>query len=130
MTDVPPRIYSRKTAARPFDIIHDIPRSLSLAQSLLKGQNAPIYTSGTHAYDQCLKSRPFGSWPGRPGPKISPGRADLGRKFFRAGPTQSQNSHGPGRLGPKISNTIYDTVGNKRVKIKHKFTHFAVSQDF
>ena len=47
MTDVKPRIYGRKTAARPFDIIHDIPQSLSLAQSLLKGQKAPICTSGT-----------------------------------------------------------------------------------
>ena len=32
----------RKTAARPFDTIHDIPRSLSLAESLLKGRNTPI----------------------------------------------------------------------------------------
>ena len=42
-TDVPSWIYDRKTAARPFDTIHDILRCLSLAQSLLKGRNAPIW---------------------------------------------------------------------------------------
>ena len=35
-------LYDWKTAARPFDTIHDILRSLTLAQSLLKGRNAPI----------------------------------------------------------------------------------------
>ena len=34
-------MYYRKTAARPFDTIHDILRSLSLVQSLLKGRNSP-----------------------------------------------------------------------------------------
>ena len=36
-------IYDRKTAATRFDIIHAIPRSLSLAQCLIKGRNAPIW---------------------------------------------------------------------------------------
>ena len=45
-TDVPSWIYDRKTAARPFDTIHDILRCLSLAQSLLKGRNAPIWRIG------------------------------------------------------------------------------------
>ena len=49
---------------------------------------------GDSSLHQCLKSRPFGSGPGRLGlkiptgrlgPKIPPGRADLGPKFFRAG---------------------------------------------
>ena len=43
LADVPASIYDRKTAARPFDTIHDILRCLSLAQSLLKGRNAPIW---------------------------------------------------------------------------------------
>ena len=41
LTDVPASIYDRKTAARPFDTIHDILRSLSLVQSLLKDRNSP-----------------------------------------------------------------------------------------
>ena len=45
-TDVPSWIYDRKTAARPFDTIHDILRCLSLAQSILKGRNAPIWRIG------------------------------------------------------------------------------------
>ena len=40
ITDVPASIYDRKTAARPFDTIHDILQSLSLVQSLLSGRNA------------------------------------------------------------------------------------------
>ena len=36
-------MYDRKNAARPFDTIHDILRSLSLVNSLLKGRNAPIW---------------------------------------------------------------------------------------
>ena len=43
LTDVPASIYDRKTAARPFDTNHNILRCLSLAQSLLKGRNAPIW---------------------------------------------------------------------------------------
>ena len=35
LTDVPASIYERKTAARPFDTIHALLRSLSLSQSLL-----------------------------------------------------------------------------------------------
>ena len=46
LADVPASIYDRKTAARPFDTIHDILRCLSLAQSLLKGRNAPIWRIG------------------------------------------------------------------------------------
>ena len=42
LTDVQASMYERKTAARPFDTIHDILRSLSLVQSLLKGRNMPI----------------------------------------------------------------------------------------
>ena len=34
-TDVPASIYDRKTAARPFDTINDILRSLSLAQPVI-----------------------------------------------------------------------------------------------
>ena len=40
--DVEASIYDRKTAAQPFDTTDDILRSLSLAQSLLKDQNALI----------------------------------------------------------------------------------------
>ena len=43
LTKVPALIYNRKTAARPFDTIHDILRALSLVQSLLKGWNASIW---------------------------------------------------------------------------------------
>ena len=46
-TDAPTLIYDRKTAARPFDTIHDILRSLSLVKALIKDQNAPIGASGT-----------------------------------------------------------------------------------
>ena len=46
LTDVPASRYDRKTAARPFDSIHDILRSISLAQSFLKGRNAPIWRIG------------------------------------------------------------------------------------
>ena len=38
--------YDRKMDARPFDTIHDILRCLSVAQSLLKGRNAPISRIG------------------------------------------------------------------------------------
>ena len=41
MTDVQAAMYDRKTAARPFDTISDILRSLSLVQSLLKARNSP-----------------------------------------------------------------------------------------
>ena len=44
-TDFQASFYDRKTP-RPFDTIHDILRSLSLAQSLLEGQNEPIWRSG------------------------------------------------------------------------------------
>ena len=37
-TYVPAPMYDRKTTARTFDTIHDIIRSLSLAQSFLKGE--------------------------------------------------------------------------------------------
>ena len=43
MTDVSPLMYDRKTAARFFNTIHDILRSLSLEQSLLEGRNASIW---------------------------------------------------------------------------------------
>ena len=46
LTDDTASIYDRKTAARHFDTIHDILRALSLAQSLLKGRNAPVSRSG------------------------------------------------------------------------------------
>ena len=42
LTDVP-SLYDRKTAARPFDTIHDNLRYLSLVQSLLKGRNASLW---------------------------------------------------------------------------------------
>ena len=41
-TDVTAQISDRKMAARRFETIHNILRSLSLAESLLKGRNAPI----------------------------------------------------------------------------------------
>ena len=44
--DVQASIYDRKTAARRFDSIHDILRFLSRVQSLLEGQNPPIWRSG------------------------------------------------------------------------------------
>ena len=43
LLDVPASIYDRKMDARPFDTINDILRGLSLAQSLLKRRNAPIW---------------------------------------------------------------------------------------
>ena len=43
LTDVQPSMYDRKTAARPFKIIHVIIRSLSLAQTFLRDRNAPIW---------------------------------------------------------------------------------------
>ena len=42
LADVPASIYDKKTAARRFDIIHDVLRCLSLAKSLLKSRNIPI----------------------------------------------------------------------------------------
>ena len=39
-------INNKKIAARPFDTIHDILRSLSLAQYLLKRRKAPIWRIG------------------------------------------------------------------------------------
>ena len=39
-------MYDIKTAAQPFDTIHDILRSLSLLQSLLKGRNSPNWRIG------------------------------------------------------------------------------------
>ena len=39
--DVRASMYDRKNAARPFDTIHDILRSLILVQSLLKARNSP-----------------------------------------------------------------------------------------
>ena len=45
----------KKTAARRFDTIHDILRSLSLEQSLLKGRNAPIWRSGKWAINEALQ---------------------------------------------------------------------------
>ena len=47
LTNASASLYDRKTAARPFDTIHDIKLSISFAQSLLKGRNAPTGTSGT-----------------------------------------------------------------------------------
>ena len=43
LIDVPGSIYDIKLTARRFDTINDILKSLSLAQSLLKGRNAPIW---------------------------------------------------------------------------------------
>ena len=45
LTDVPASIHDSKTVSRRFNTIYDIFRSLSLAQSLLKGRNAPICRS-------------------------------------------------------------------------------------
>ena len=42
-TKVPASMYDKKTAAGPFDTIHDVLRYFSLVQSLLKGRNAPIW---------------------------------------------------------------------------------------
>ena len=42
LTDTTASIYDRKTAARPFDTINDIFRSLSLVQTLLKDRKTPI----------------------------------------------------------------------------------------
>ena len=43
LKDVQALIYHRQTPAQPFHSIHAILRSLSLAQSLLKDRNAPIW---------------------------------------------------------------------------------------
>ena len=43
LTDVSDSIYDIKMDARPFDIIHDILRCLSLVQSLFEDRNAPIW---------------------------------------------------------------------------------------
>ena len=48
-------MYDRKTAAWPFDTIHDILRSFSLAQSLLKGRNSPIWRIGNRGVKLYLK---------------------------------------------------------------------------
>ena len=40
LENVQDSIHDRKTTSRRFETIHDIVRSLSLAQSLVKGQNA------------------------------------------------------------------------------------------
>ena len=45
-TDVSASKYDRKPAAQPFNTIHDIIRSLSLMQSLLKGRNELIWRIG------------------------------------------------------------------------------------
>ena len=61
LLDVLASIYDRKMAARLFDIIHDILRSLSLAQSLLEGRNAPIWRTGNRGVK--LRARNFsGFW--------------------------------------------------------------------
>ena len=44
--DVSASIYDRKTAARPFDTIHHILRSLSFAEALLSCRNAPNLRMG------------------------------------------------------------------------------------
>ena len=46
LKDVPASMHHRKTAARLFDIIYDILRSLSLTQYLPKRRNAPIWRIG------------------------------------------------------------------------------------
>ena len=46
LIDVAAPIYEREAAARLFDKIHGILRSLGFAQSLLKDCNAPIWRSG------------------------------------------------------------------------------------
>ena len=43
LSDVQASMNDRKTAARPFDTIHDVLPSLSLVQSLRNGRNAPIW---------------------------------------------------------------------------------------
>ena len=48
--------------------------------------------------EQCLKSRPFASGPGRLGPKIPPGRADFGRKS--SGPSRADLGRKFSRAGP------------------------------
>ena len=50
LTNVSASVYDRKIDARPFDTIHDILRCLSLAQSLRKGQNAPIWRKREPTY--------------------------------------------------------------------------------
>ena len=55
LTDVLGSIYDRKTAARPFDTIYDILRSLSVAQSLLKGQNSRIWRVGNRGVNCHLR---------------------------------------------------------------------------
>ena len=53
-TDLPASICDRKTAARPFDAIHDILKSLSLAQSLLKGQNTQVLRIGNRRVKRAI----------------------------------------------------------------------------
>ena len=45
LTDARASIYDINISARLFDTLHDILRCLGLVQSLLKGQNAPIWHS-------------------------------------------------------------------------------------
>ena len=45
LIDVADSIYERKIVARPFDTIHGIQQSLSLAQALLKGRKAQARTN-------------------------------------------------------------------------------------
>ena len=52
------KISERKIDARRFDSIHDILRSISLTQSLLKGRNTPIWRQQeTNTYDTARNRR-------------------------------------------------------------------------
>ena len=51
-TDVPASIYDRKTAARPFNTIHDILGCLSLVQSLLKDTKNKFGLVGTQGLNK------------------------------------------------------------------------------
>ena len=55
LTDFSASIYGRKTAVRRFETIHYILRSLSLAQSLLKGVNTPIWHKGSRAVNKAMQ---------------------------------------------------------------------------
>ena len=60
LVDVPASIYVRKTAVQNFETIHDILRHLSLAQSLSKRRNAPIWPAGTEGLKKNISIREYG----------------------------------------------------------------------
>ena len=60
LTNVATSYFGRKTAARRFYLIHNILRSLTRTQSLLRGRNASIWRSGNRGSKIVLSGMSFG----------------------------------------------------------------------